>query len=303
MSKSIIRHRAFAGCILALFAIGATALGWPDPVKSPSDATKSSRSIRVEKCTVLLLKEAKLAFERPGILSTLAVQEGDRVEEGQLLAGLKEDVARAGVAVAAATAVAAEVDIGYSESALKVAQTELIKIEEANHKIPGTVPNIEVQRAALTVEKSRFEVEKAKHNKTIAELKRDEAGAQLDTYRLDSPFDGFVTRVLLTKCASVKQGDWLIELVSTKKMKVEGVVSLRDASAVHAGDAVSVQLDVPELRGAPGARSYPGRIVFVDVKATPVDPKVRVWAEVDNADETLRAGLMATMTIIPAKGE
>jgi RND family efflux transporter MFP subunit len=303
MSKSIIRHRAFAGCILALFAIGATALGWPDPVKSPSDAAKSPRSIRVEKCTVLLLKEAKLAFERPGILATLSVQEGDRVEEGRQLAVLKDDVARAGVAVAAATAVAAEVDIGYSESALKVAQTELIKIEEANHKIPGTVPNIEVQRAALTVEKSRFEVEKAKHNKTIAELKRDEAAAQLDTYRLESPFDGFVTRVLLTKGASVKQGDWLIELVSTRKLKVEGVVSLRDASAVHAGDTVSVQLDVPELRGATGAKSYPGRIVFVDVKATPVDPKVRVWAEVDNVDEALRAGLMATMTITPAKGE
>jgi multidrug efflux pump subunit AcrA (membrane-fusion protein) len=134
-------------------------------------------------------------------------------------------------------------------------------------------------------------------------LKRDEAAAQLDTYRLESPFDGFVTRVLLTTGASVKQGDWLIELVSTKKVKVEGVVSLRDAAIVRAGDAVSVQLDVPELRGAPGAKSYPGRIVFVDVKATPVDPKVRVWAEVDNVDETLRAGLMATMTITPAKGE
>jgi RND family efflux transporter MFP subunit len=303
MSRSIVRHHWIWGCFLVLIAIAATALAWPDQIKVPAETAKTARSIRVEKCAVMLLEESKLAFERPGILSTLAVREGDRVPEGQMLASLKDDVARAALAVAAATAVAAEVDIGYSESALKVAQTELQKIEEANHKIPGTVPNVEVQRAALTVDKSRFEVEKAKHNRTIALLKQDEAAAQLDTFRLEAPFDGFVTRVLLTKGTSVKQGDWLIELVGTKKMRVEGLLSLRDAALVKAGAAVSVQLDLADGRPTASAKSYPGRIILVDVKATPVDPKIRFWAEVDNVDEGLRAGLTATMTITTAPGE
>jgi len=303
MSRSIVRHRWFWSCALVMLAAAATALAWPDPGKPPTDAGKNLRPIRVEKCNVMLLKESKLSFERPGILGTLAVQEGDRVQEGQMLAVLKDDVARAGLAVAVETAVAGEVDIDYAESALKVAETELEKIEEANHRIPGTVPGVEVKRAALTVDKSRLEVEKAKHNRNIAVLKRDEASAQLDTYRLDAPFDGFVTRVLLSKGGSVKQGDLVIELVNTNKVKVEGHVSLRDATLLRAGNAVSVQLDVPDLRGVGAAKSFPGRLVFIDVRATPVDPKVRVWAEVENVDDMLRTGLIATMTITPSQGE
>lgn len=303
MSRSIVRRRWFWGCVMVLFAVTATALGWPDPVKSPSDAGKGSRGIRVDRCSVMPVEEAKLAFERPGILGTLSVREGARVQEGQMLAILKDDVARAGLAVAAETAVAAEVDIDYSESALKVAQTELEKIEEANQRIPGTVPGVEVKRAALTVDKSKLEVEKAKHNRNIAILKRDEADAQLATYQLEAPFDGFVTRVLLSRGASVKQGDILIELVSTKKVRVEGVVSIKDAALLQAGAPVTVQLDLPEARGAGPAKTYSGKLIFVDVKATPVDPKVRVWAEVENVDNVLRAGLTATMTILPVQDE
>jgi hypothetical protein len=42
-----------------------------------------------------------------------------------------------------------------------------------------------------------------------------------------------------------------------------------------------------------------GKIVFVDVSAQPVTGQVRVWAEVENRDNILRAGLNARMAINP----
>ena len=66
-----------------------------------------------------------------------------------------------------------------------------------------------------------------------------------------------------------------------------------DASAP--GDA-----DPAEAGKEAAKQAYPGKIVFVDVKSTPAEHMVRVWAEVDNLDNTLRPGLTPTMTILPA---
>ena len=43
---------------------------------------------------------------------------------------------------------------------------------------------------------------------------------------------------------------------------------------------------------------FKGKVVFVDVKAVAAS-KVEVWAEVENPDNVLRAGLPAKMTIFP----
>jgi RND family efflux transporter MFP subunit len=251
---------------------------------------------------VKLFEEAVLAFERPGILGAIEVQEGDLVENGHFLAKLQDDVARASLAVAEETA-NSDIDIRYADAAAAVAQTEVDKMVAANRKAPGTVPDLEVQRSRLTAVKTALEVEKAKHTRDVNVLKAKEAAAQVATYRLEAPFDGFVSRVHLTRGASVKQGDAVIRLVSTHKVKVEGQVTVRDAALLRPGMKVSVLLIVPEAAGGEAGKSYSGKLVFVDVEATPVRGTVRVWAEVENVDNMLRAGLKPTMTILPAKSE
>jgi len=121
----------------------------------------------------------------------------------------------------------------------------------------------------------------------VLKAKRDEAAAQLETYRLEAPFDGFVTRVHLVTGASVKQGDSIIELVNTSKVRVEGTIVAKDAALVRPGCQVEVQLDKPEEVGARRQpASFQGESYFVDIaKVTAVGSKVRVWAEVENADK------------------
>jgi len=307
------------GCLCAgILSTCAVATAWPDGGAqsgaaktdgSKSDgsaaAAKSNRPISCDgPCNVKLLEEAVLAFERPGILGAIEVQEGDQVKRDQFLAKLKDDVAQAALAVAAAAAEASDVEVRYATVAAEVAQTEVDRMKRANEKLPGTVPDLEVQRAVLNSTKTSLEVEKAKNTREQNELKRDEAAAQAATFRLEAPFDGFVSRVHLTKGASVKQGDPVIKLVSTRKMKVEGKVTQSDAKLLRAGMKVNVQLTSEESGGEAG-KTFTGKLVFVDVETIPVSrpPAIRVWAEVENVDNALRAGLQATMTILPAKGD
>jgi RND family efflux transporter MFP subunit len=244
-----------------------------------------------------------LAFERPGILGAIEIREGDLVTAGQFLAKLQDDVARATLAVAEETA-ASDIDIRYADAAVKIADKEVERMVTANKKSPGVVPDLEVDRTKLTAVKTALEVEKAIHTRDLNALKRDEAAAQLATYRVEAPFDGFVSKVHLTKGASVKQGDPVIRLVATHKMKVEGNAKLRDALMLRPGAKVSVQLTLPDTAGVDTGKSYAGKLVFVDVESRlEAGGSVRVWAEVENVDGMLRAGLQAKMTILPAKDE
>jgi RND family efflux transporter MFP subunit len=293
------------GIILASAAATAWSEGGAKSAVSTSDSggAKSTRSIScTDACNVILFEEAVLAFERPGILGAIDVQEGDLVHSGQFVAKLQDDVAKASLAVAEETA-NSDIDIRYAEVAAEVAQTEVDKMISANKKVPGTVPDVDVQRGRLNAVKTALEVEKARHTRDLNVLKAKEAAAQLATYRLDAPFDGFVSRVHLTKGASVKQGDPVIKLVSTRKLKVEGQVEVRDAALLRPGAKVKVQPILSEGTGNEAGKSFSGKLVFIDVESTALSGTVRVWAEVENVDNLLRAGQTATMTILPSRPE
>jgi RND family efflux transporter MFP subunit len=284
--------------VAAAAASGWSAFGEP----AAAQTSRASRPIDAKQCTVRLFDEVVLSVERPGILGEIPVREGDLVEEGQFLAKLKDDVARAALAVAEIEA-ASDVDIRYAQAASGVALAEYDKMVEANSRFKGAVADIEVRKAKLAYDKAVLEIEKATHTREVHLAKRDEAAVQLATYRLEAPFAGFVTKVHLSKGATVRQGDPLIELVSTTKVKVEGFVSIADLPFVKPGSKVTVRPD-PDRSGAEAAsKSYSGKIVFVDVKATPSLNTVRVWAEVENVDNALRANLIVSMTILPPASE
>jgi RND family efflux transporter MFP subunit len=306
-----MRHRfAISGGIVVLL-IGVALVAAVDPIvaqtkdggaKVAADASakpQASRSkpIEVEQCTIKPLDEVTLSCDRPGIVAFVKPREGDIVQEGQLIAGLQDEVAQAALAVAAKEA-ESDVDIRYAEKAGALAEIEHRKALDANRYVQA-IPEVEVLRLKLASEKTILELESARLRRAVNELKRDEAQAQLDTYRIKAPFDGVVTRVHRSKGEAVRQGDQVLELVNTKSVRVEGVVRIRDIWQVKPGCEVQVKLDLPGIDHEVEKQSFQGRIVFVDVKAEPVTQTVRVWAEVGNPENVLRGGLLAKMTIFP----
>jgi multidrug resistance efflux pump len=290
--------------LIALACLSAAAWGWPQEGKGPAAAkSRGSQKLRVDECRIKMPEEVILAFDRAGLLGEMDVEEGDLIESGKRLASLKDDAARAAFNVARIQA-DSEVEIRYARLAAAEAKTEHEKMVEGNRKKAGTTPELEVQRALLNFQKAEAEVEKAIHNQKVLEAKRDEAQVLLDTFRLDAPFAGVVTKVHHVKGASVKQGDPVVELVNIRKVRVEGSVSLKEIALVRPGCAVEVQLHGDNIGEELAARTFAGKIIFVDpAKVLSAGERVRVTAEVDNSEMLLRDGLNASMVIHSAASQ
>jgi len=265
--------------------------------------TQQPGLVSVPNCSVKLIHEVILSAERPGILGSLDVVEGDHVPEGRLLAKIKDEVPLATLAIAAKES-ESDVDIRFSEKAYDVARVEWEKAEEANRRQKNTVPEVEVRRAKLASDKAQLEIEKARHIHEVNGLKKQEAEVQVKTCRIEAPFDAFVTKVYLSRGAPVRQGDPVVELLDISRLKIEGFVSLAQAIQLKPGLPVRVDVSV-KLEGAD--RNQLGEVVgtlkFVDRRVNTADNKVRVWAEVLNPPDWLRAGLQAEMKISVAEPE
>lgn len=296
-----MRNRlAIAGCTLALVLAGVLGVGRLGAQSKDEKADKGTKPpIDVDRPRIVLIEDVTLACDRPGILDFIGPREGDSVVEGQLVAGLQEDVAKATLAVAAEEA-ESDVDVRYSEKAGLVAQAEYEKALEANKKYSETIPKVEVLRLKLAWDKTVLEAEAARHRLKVNGLKRDEAQAQLETYRVKSPLSGIVTRVHRHKGEAVRQGDPILEVVNTKRVRVVGNVDIQHVWNIKPGAEAQVQLDFPNLTLDIEKQVFKGKVVFVDVKAEPAFHKVEVWAEVENPDNVLRDGLPAKMKIFPA---
>lgn len=290
-----LRHGA-ALLLLAAVVVGSIELVRGEPAADKgARAGARGRPIELHQCQIKLVDEVILACDRPGIVAFVKPREGDTVKEGDIVLGLDEEVAQAALNTAAKEA-ESDVDIRYSEKSSEVAQTEYEKAELTNLR-GKVIPDVEVKRLKLAAEKTVLELESAKHRRAVAQLKRDEAQAQLNTFRIKAPFDGIITRVHRSKGEAVRQGDQVLELVRTSHVRVDGLVSIAEVLQIRRGNQVEVKLDIPDAELDIEKQTFRGKIVYVDVKAEPVSQKVRVWAEVENPDNVLRAGLRAHMTI------
>jgi membrane fusion protein (multidrug efflux system) len=279
------------------------------PLAQPDDSSLASPTttgtVTLHNCSIKPVNTAILATDRPGVLKSVKPKEGELVQENELVAQLKDEVARANLNVAIKTA-ENHVEIEYAEKLNEVDQKEYEKAVAANQTNLNTFSEIEVSRLQVNQEKSRLQIEKAKHENAVYLLKVKEAEAELRTFRITAPFKGFVSKIHKYPGEAVKQGDPVLEIVNTDVVHVEGLVSARDIWKVKVGAPVTVHLDLTEPKLAVEKavakldvekKAFRGRIGFVNVISANGARETRVWAEVANPDNILRPGFWATMTI------
>lgn len=260
------------------------------PADDPAPAT-----IRLPGCRIKPAEQRTLSVNQSGVLDAVP-REGDWVEAGKRVISLEDELATASLAVAERES-KNDVDIRYSESGSAVARLEYDQALKVNESVKGSVTITDVRRRKLELDQSLLQIEQAKYKQVIAGLKRDEAAAQLKAFHVIAPISGTVNKILKHKGEAVRQGEPILELVNTRRVRVEGYLDVANRRRVTAGTPVTV---VPEARpGEATGSPLPGKIVFVDSVVQPVTQQVRIWADVENDDETLLPGLTAVMTISP----
>lgn len=292
-------------CGLAFVVAGTTAtmlaMG-QEKAKTPTTKAQTPakpQPIHVLDCTIKLIDEAILGSGRTGILSQVP-KEGETVEKGKPVVRIKDDVAKATYETAKKEA-SNDVEVRYGEKNRDFEKTAHETLVDSNKRLPNTVPDLEVKKQRLAFERAELQIQKAEHDFAVAQLKKEEAFSTWEMFKIDAPFDGIVTRVYRNHGEAVREGDPVVEISSTSRVRVEGVVNIKDIWNINKGDLVKVQLDIKDVDLPEEKLTFDGKISFVDVKSQAVTQETRVHAEVDNPKNVLRAGLSAKMIIYPSQ--
>lgn len=258
--------------------------------------TVVSTPLNVPNCRIRVVYDVELASERSGILAEV-VPAGSQVRAGEPVAGLRNALERARLAMAEREA-ANDIEIRFARKAAELAQIRYERMREANRALSGTVTELELREARLAAEKALLQLEQAEHQFQMAALRYREQQETFRTYQITAPFNGFVRLTHKLPGEVVREGEVVLEMVNTERLRVEGFIEARHSRNVQPGTRVQVHLE-SAAAGTEGRLTFEGQITFVDVKVEPVSQRVRVWAEVMNRQQRLRDGLLATMRIFP----
>jgi macrolide-specific efflux system membrane fusion protein len=261
--------------------------------------------LEVEAVVLRLLAEAEVPAQEAGQVTGVAVREGQRVKQGNVLAQIDDEVARLAAAAAqlqfeiAEAKATNEVRMRYAKKALEVSEAELRRSTESVERFPKSVSESQLDVERLTVQKNRLELEQAMHEQQVAKLEmkskdheRTAARSQVLRRRIAAPFDGVVVQVRIRQGEWAEAGQQALRIVNVDTLKAEGFVQSARASAELKGRPVQLTI---ELGDKPA--SFAGTIVFVSPEVDPITGQVRVWAEIDNKDGRLRPGQPARMVV------
>lgn len=270
-------------CALPLLAAGG---------RAPADDLVTE----IADCRVKLIDEVVLSSGQSGILEEVVLKEGDVARKDEVVAAIRDNIVRSALATAEKQA-ENDVEIRYANKAADLARIAYTKAMQSNQALKGAVPEIEIRELRLAAEKAILQVEQAEHRLSVAGLERDEARELLKTYVVQAPFEGTVTKVYKKRGEAVRDGEPIIELSNSERMRVEAWLPLKDAWRIRAGMPVTVHIDLTHDDADVKRMQFDGQVTLIDPKLEPVTQSVRVWAEVINQDGVLKDGLSATMQI------
>jgi multidrug efflux pump subunit AcrA (membrane-fusion protein) len=259
----------------------------------------------VESVVLRLLEEAEVPAQESGVVTNVAVREGQRVKQGELLAQIDDQVARLAADAAQAQFEIAQakasndVRLRFSKKSLEVARAELRRSTDSVERFAKSVSQSQLDVERLTVEKNQLESEQAAHEHEVAVLEMQAKSNELSAARNQvarrqvlAPFDAIVVQIYVRRGEWVEPGQQALRIVNADRLKAEGFIAAAGATAELVGRSVTFTVD-----GMESDSTRTGTLVFVSPEVDPITGQVRVWAEVDNSDGRLRPGQPARMTV------
>ena len=224
--------------------------------------------------SVVAWQELVIGAEAGGLrVVEVAVEEGDRVRQGQLLVRLESSVL-------AAQRDAAEAAVGEAEAALRVAQQDLVRSVELSRTQSAPRQTLEQREAAARQAEARL---------AAARARRDEAAARLAHTRILAPTDGVVSRRAVLLGAVTAVGQEMARLIRDNRVELDARVPELEFAAVRAGQRVRVvhgdRRIEAEVRAVAPTVSADTRLGIVHVALPP--------------ESGLRPGMFARAEILP----
>jgi RND family efflux transporter MFP subunit len=236
-------------------------------------------------------RQADVAAERDGRVVHIAVDIGDRVQQGQVLATLDDRALRSVCDSQKARAASLRAQVSEWEAEEKSGEADLRRAD--------------IMRTEKIRSEEDWEHVKYKLDETIAEVARyraDEAAAQadlktanlqLEQSRIVAPFSGVVGRSSVRPSQEVKKGDVLFWVTAEAPLRVLFTIPESAMAAFPMGAKLELTTaDYPDLRQA-------ARIVRVSPVVDPASGSVQVIGSVVHASPLLKPGMSMQVRLAP----
>ena len=198
-----------------------------------------------------LSRKEELAFEMAGTVEEVLVEEGESVEEGQVLASLdtsewEDELRRLELQVVAKQRdlLQAKINLESAEYALDKAEQETTTSIVGDVVVGGSADDWEIEIKELQVELAEARVEDAERE--LEEAREELEEALEKTPRIIAPFDGFVTKVNVEGGDEVLKGTVAVELADPSRFEADILVSEMDILQVKLGGEAWVEVDAME---------------------------------------------------------
>jgi RND family efflux transporter MFP subunit len=190
-----------------------------------------------------------------GRIEDIVVRSGQRVAAGDLLAVLDSE--------------AEEIEVARAELARRDAEATLERIERLRQT--GSTTDVAAREAQLAVDRAALEL-------------RD-AELALDRRRITAPIDGIVGIVPVDPGVQVSTSTEVVTIDDRSRILVEFRVPERWVGELAEGDPIEAT-----ALAQPG-RPLDGEILALDNRIDQASRTLRIQAVIDNADDSLRAGM------------
>ena len=236
-------------------------------------------------------QQADISAERSGRIVNIAVQIGDRVKQGQVLALLDDRVLRSTADSQKARIASAQAAVREWEAEESSARAGLRRAD-AMHA-DKIISDEDWERAKYKLDETIAEVARYRNDETAAEADFTTANLQLEQSRIVAPFAGVVGRTSVRPAQEVKSGDVLFWITAESPLEVLFTVPETSMSAFPVGAQLDLTTaDYPALHQR-------GRVGRVSPVVDPASGSVQVIGAVVNPSPLLKPGMQMQVRLAP----
>jgi len=238
---------------------------------------------------VLPAADITIRAKTTGEIMRLNVEEGDRVEKGDTLAVLDNEINEIQLEQAQNT-LKSQVDIQRAEAIRRRAEIELQRNDELYKK--NIISEQDIENYRINLKLAEIDVNKEHEAKTQQELAVRARKKELADTQIRSPISGAVVKVLKHQGEIIEQLEDLLEIVNADEVLVQFDLPVEELPRVRLGTKAEVRVEVLSEEKFLGVVSYVSPVV------DPRSRTFRVKIKVPNPRGLIRPGLSATTVLL-----
>ena len=272
---------AVAGVLVA----NAAAQNGPPPAKVILDEATMAPIEQKRRVTGELraVRRSLLAAEQEGLVSLFDLREGDRVEEGQVIAVLRDELAEIAVTEAVAMVESAEGALSLELAELEQEKLDLERVTQLRER--GSASQTEYDQAETAVHAAEARVTRAEGDLASRRAQLALAERRVEQLTVRAPYDGNLVEKRVDLGEWVSRGDPVAQVLSLNE--IEAVIDVPEhlyEQLVGSEASVDLRIDAAGL-------SIVERVTAVVPDVDPLSRLFRVRITLDNRDTVLRPGM------------